>query len=1470
MRHLVFIVWLAVGAGAGLSSVAQAQTCAVNVPHVTGEWVTLPYQMPINPISATLLHTGQVLIVAGSENDAKNNSEGSESYRAAVWDPTGTTQSSIAVQNLTYDVFCSGTAALPDGRALVVGGTSDYSFTGENRASIFNPVTGSFVQSQSMADGRWYATATALGDGRIMTFSGLSLSGGTNSTVEIYDLKNAGAGWTAATAAPFSPPLYPHMALLPNGTVFFTGQGGGGSNANGWIFNPAAGTWTISAPTTRSRSYGSTVLLPLLPPSYTPKVMAFGGGNPATSTTETIDLSRPSPAWTPGPNMSTGRIQMDAVILPDGTVLALGGSVNNEAPDTPGKKADLYHPVTGTFTSAGTASYSRLYHSAALLLPDARVMSMGSNPANRGTYEPAIEIYSPAYLFDSSDRPITTNRPGITAITPVSGVVGYNASFSVSYTSTSAISSAVLVRPGSVTHTFDMDQRLIGLCGPSPQPPCSGAPGTLNLTSPLNGNIAPPGYYMLFLLDGSGVPSKAQFIQLTDQVTSPPVGAITSPASDVTIAAGGSVSFSTSTTAAKYSWVFPGGSPATSVAQTPGNVTFGTPGTYTTSLTVIDSSGNSDPNPPTRTITVTPPTADFSIAVSPPGQLVTPGQSTTFTVTVTPITGFAGTVSLNVGSESAFPTGITSGGFSPASINGSGSSTLTMNTTTSTVPYALSLTITGTSGTLTHTASTTLMVTLAPPASLTATPSNAQVSLSWPASVGASSYHVKRAAVSGGPYVTVACPTTTNYADTGLSNGTTYYYVVSAAYTGGPVAGGESADSTEASATPQAVTPLPPTGLTATPGNAQVALAWNASAGAASYNVKRATVSGGPYTTAASPISTNYTDTGLTNGATYYYVVTAVNSAGESGNSSEASATPQASASLPPPWVEQDIGSPSLAGSASYASGVFTVKGSGADIEDASDQFHYVYQSVSGDVTVLARVASIQNTDSWAKGGVMIRETLAANSKHAMMVLTPGNGLAFQRRITTGGLTTHTQGAVVAAPYWVKLVRSGNIFSGYSSPDGVAWTLVGSDTVTMSAGTYVGLPLTSHNTAALCTATFGNVSATGAPANNPPSVSITSPVNGATFTAPASIAINATASDSDGTVAKVDFYQNGNLLGTDTTTPYSFTWTNVAAGSYSLTAVATDNLNKTGTSSPISITVSGPNAPPSVTITSPANGATFTAPASIQINATASDSDGTVTKVDFYQNGNLLGTDTTSPYSFTWSNVAAGSYSLTAVATDNLNMTGTSTPISITVSGPNVPPSVSITSPVNGATFTAPASIPINATASDSNGTVTKVDFYQNGNLLGTDTTSPYSFTWSNVPAGNYSFTARATDNGGATTTSSAVSVTVGSSSATFSLSTSPSTRNIKAGSGGNATYTVTITPSGGFTGTVSLTVTSALPSGATASFSPSTVSITGGAASATMTVGTSSGTPPGKYTVTISGTSGGLTRTASVILQLR
>jgi hypothetical protein len=788
---LAGLLWLPERAGA---------QCPDNVPHVTGTWRTLPYQVPINPISATVLHTGEVLLVAGSENDAHNHQTGAQSYRALTWDPTGADASAMTVVNVGHDVFCSGTVQMPDGRAFIVGGTNSYSFTGSQRALIYDPGARRFVPSQSMADGRWYPTATTLGDGRIMAFSGLALDGSTNRTTQIFDLANSGPGWGTTLLEPFTPPLFPRIFLLPNGKLFYTGQGSGSRNTTGWIHDPVARTWTASATTTRERSYGNSVLLPLLPPSYTPKVMNLGGNSPATRTTEIINLSAATPSWIPGPDMSTARIHMNTVLLPDGSVLAEGGSVNSEAPDGPGKTADLYHPSTNSFTSGGTADYSRLYHSTAVLLPDATVASLGSNPGDRGKYLGAIEIYTPPYLYDVNDHLVTADRAVITAFDPV---VRYGEMFDVGYAGTYPIDAVVLVRPSSTTHAFDMDQRLVGLCGPAPQPPCLGPGGTLTLTAPPNGNIAPPGYYMLFLIDSAGVPSRAEFIKLTPFASPPPDGTISSPASDVTINAGGSVFFQTTSTAAEYSWVFPGGTPTTSTSQTPGNVTFGAAGRYTVSLTLVDGSGNSDPSPPVRIVNVRPQTGDFDIAVYPAFRTVAPGQSQTFTVHVTPLTNFTGTVSLTASSENGFPSGVSSGGFSPATIGGgSGTSTLTMNTTTSAKPYAVSVTVKGVSGSLSHTASTTLLVNLYPPGGVQASAEDSEVSLSWQSSGGASSYRVGRSLVSGGPYDVIACPNGTAYTDTGLENGTTYYYTITAVYTGGANAGGASAPSLEVAATP--------------------------------------------------------------------------------------------------------------------------------------------------------------------------------------------------------------------------------------------------------------------------------------------------------------------------------------------------------------------------------------------------------------------------------------------------------------------------------------------------------------------------------------------------------------------------------------------------------------------------------------------------------------------------------------------
>src|SRR5262249_31363361 len=161
------------------------------------------------------------------------------------------------------------------------------------------------------------------------------------------------------------------------------------------------------------------------------------------------------------------------------------------------------------------------------------------------------------------------------------------------------------------------------------------------------------------------------------------------------------------------------------------------------------------------------------------------------------------------------------------------------------------------------------------------------------------------------------------------------------------------------------------------------------------------------------------------------------------------------SPSLPSPWQTTDIGAVGATGSASYSSGTFTVVGSGEDIQGTADEFRYVYQTATGDCEIKARVASVQNTNPWAKAGVMIRETLAAGSKHAMMIVSASSGVEFLWRSTIGGTSSQSLNTG-SAPLWVRVVRSGNTFTGYTSSNGTTWTTIGTATMTMSAGVYIG------------------------------------------------------------------------------------------------------------------------------------------------------------------------------------------------------------------------------------------------------------------------------------------------------------------------------------------------------------------------------------------------------------------------------
>jgi Galactose oxidase-like, Early set domain len=676
-----------------------------------GQWATMPAFMPINPVHVAMLHNNMVLVVSGSGNVAGNSN-----YQAGIFDPaTGL----VTTQPITWDMFCNGMSILPDGRPLIAGGTLQYDpFHGETRTAVYDLATNTFANVQSMAVGRWYPTTTVLGDGRVMAFSGLDVNGSTTRAVEFY---TAGTGWSAPVNAPWTPPLYPRMTLLPNGKVFYSGPG-----ASSALFDPSTLTWTQNVAQTKyggSRNYGTTVLLPLTPANnYAPKVMIMGGASPSTASTEIIDLSQPTPAWAYGPSMSQPRIEMNAVTLPSGKVLALGGSLNDEQNSSASLNADLYDPITNTFSSAGANGFPRLYHSVALLLPDATVWVAGGNPT-RGTYQPQMEIYQPAYLFtnDGQGHVIPAARP---TITNAPATAAYGSAIAVSTPDASNISSIALIRAGSPTHAFDMDQRMVGLSFTDQ------GNGTLLVNAPVNGNLAPPGYYLLFLVNPAGVPSVASWVQVQSSDFSVGVA----PSSQQ-VAQGGSTSFTATVTAQTgFSGTvnlgvsgLPAGVTATfslpvlTSGDSTLNVTVGNavaPGSYP--FTISASSGTITHSVP-ATLQVQA-AGNFTVTVTPGSKKVFQGGHTFLTATVAPQNGFADAVNLSV---TGLPAGVTAS-FSATVLN-SGNSTLNIVVGTSVAPGTYPLVISGTSGSLMHSASATLVVNVQGSFTVTVAPASQTV-----------------------------------------------------------------------------------------------------------------------------------------------------------------------------------------------------------------------------------------------------------------------------------------------------------------------------------------------------------------------------------------------------------------------------------------------------------------------------------------------------------------------------------------------------------------------------------------------------------------------------------------------------------------------------------------------------------------------------------------------------------------------
>jgi autotransporter-associated beta strand protein len=359
----------------------------------------------------------------------------------------------------------------------------------------------------------------------------------------------------------------------------------------------------------------------------------------------------------------------------------------------------------------------------------------------------------------------------------------------------------------------------------------------------------------------------------------------------------------------------------------------------------------------------------------------------------------------------------------------------------------------------------------AQPTALTVTSSGSKnIQLGWTASTGAASYNIKRSTTSGSGYTTIASGNSaTSYKDTSIAGGGPYYYIVTA-----------KSGLFESTPSNQVTVLLAPAAVTypiATSWNKRIDLSWVGASGATGYVVKRTT--GTDTTTIATVAGVTCSDTSVTNGTAYSYIIYATNAAGASVANAVATATP---VDQPNTWLHSDVGATVLTGNAGYANGI-TAYGSGADVWGNADAFHFTYQSLSGNGAIVARVASLQTyatstgiTGS-AKAGVMVRDALTAGARHGMVNVTPAGGIEFIRRTATNGSSSANSIAGITAPYWVKMVRSKDTLTTYRSADGISWTSVGTQIYSaLATNVYIGLAVCSHNTAVITRGVFDTVS----------------------------------------------------------------------------------------------------------------------------------------------------------------------------------------------------------------------------------------------------------------------------------------------------------------------------------------------------------------------------------------------------------
>jgi hypothetical protein len=499
-------------------------------PSLYGAWEVKTFHSSVLAVHTALLKTGDVLFFAGSgssqtrfeSHDFGDISKGVP--LSAVWSPPDDTFAhppTLLIGGHPYDLFCGGDTTLADGRLLSAGGTQTYPFTGSKDAAVFDPSSATWSLISPMAHARWYPTVITLGDGSALAASGLDehFGNGSRAVLEMYNPE--ADAWNDLPFPEGSPglPLYAHLFLLEDGRVFFSGgRMDDGLDVQPSVISLAAhGVFSVQEipdlldPALRNQSASV-----LLPPAQDQRVLICGGGpegkedkTHATDSVSIVDFKVAAPTYSPAQPMALGRIHLNAVILPDRTVFVSGGSLKQESEPLARLQSELYDPATDSWRLLATAQVPRLYHSTAVLLPTGQVVAAGGNPegGSQAVFEPPdpneemrIEVFSPPYLFRGA-RPRIQGAPSSST---------YGAVIEITTAEAGDIKWASLVRQGVTTHSFDTSQRLVDL-----EITSRGA-ATVKAKVPDNPNLAPPGWYMLFIVNQQGVPSMAAWLSLQE------------------------------------------------------------------------------------------------------------------------------------------------------------------------------------------------------------------------------------------------------------------------------------------------------------------------------------------------------------------------------------------------------------------------------------------------------------------------------------------------------------------------------------------------------------------------------------------------------------------------------------------------------------------------------------------------------------------------------------------------------------------------------------------------------------------------------------------------------------------------------------------------------------------------------------------------------------------------------------------